>query len=121
MSKIKEGIIMHKISIADTATFNRCKDECHEGYSYTIWFCTHAQDGSRHPITRFHCFQSIKRLNSVAEVVLAITNNIVNGKSAVEAIFESGTPDFSHVLINEGNITDDLPEEGQVCFCGSEN
>lgn len=111
---------MHKISIPDTATFNRCKDEYHEGYSYTVWFCTPAKDGSRHPVTRFHCFQSIKRLNSVAEVVLAITNNIVNDNSAVEAIFAGGTPDFSHAVINEGNIKDDLSEEGQVCFCGSE-
>jgi len=23
-------------------------------------------------------------------------------------------------VINEGKITDDLAEEGQICFCGSE-
>lgn len=111
---------MHMILIPDTATFNRCKEESHEGYSYTVWFCTPAKDGSRHPMTRFHCFQSIERLNSVAEVVLAITNNVVNDHSAVEAIFAGGIPDFSYAVINEGNITDDLSEEEQICFCGSE-
>ncbi|OLN32027.1 acetate--CoA ligase [Desulfosporosinus metallidurans] len=109
----------NKISIPDTATFNRCKDESYEGYSYTVWFSTPAKDGSRHPVTNFYCFKWIERLNLVAEVALAISNIMINNNNAVEAIFGSGTPDFSHALINEGNIKDDLAEEGQICFCGS--
>jgi len=50
---------------------------------------------------------------------LAITNIMLNNKNAAEAIFANGTPDFSHAVINEGNIKDDLSEEGQICFCGS--
>lgn len=110
----------NKISIPDTATFNRCKDESYEGYSYTVWFATPAKDGSSHPVTNFYCFQWIERLNSVSEVVIAITNIMLNNKAALEAIFADGTPDFSYAVINEGNITDDLAEEGQICFCGSE-
>ncbi|MCO5385071.1 acetate--CoA ligase [Desulfosporosinus sp.] len=110
----------NKISIPDTATFNRCKDESYEGYSYTVWYATPAKDGSRHPVTHFYCFQWIERLNSISEVVTAITNIMLNIKDAFETIFADGTPDFSHSVINEGNITDDLAEEGQICFCGSE-
>lgn len=114
------GLILNKISIPDTTIFNRCKDESHEGYCYTVWYSVPADDRSKHPITHFYCFQSIKRLNTVAEVALAITNNICNDNSAVEAIFANGTPDFTHAVINEGNIKDDLSEEEQICFCGSE-
>lgn len=110
----------NKISIPDNATFNRCKEESYEGYSYTVWFATPAEDGSRRPVTRFYCFQWMERLNLVPQVVLAITNIMINNKSAVEAILGSGTPDFSHAVINEGNISDDLSEEEQICFCGSE-
>lgn len=110
----------NKISIPDTATFNRCKDESYEGYSYTVWYATPAKDGSRHPVTHFYCFQWIERLNSISEVVTAITNIMLNIKDAFETIFADRTPDFSHSVINEGNITDDLAEEGQICFCGSE-
>lgn len=121
MSKIEEGIIVHKISIPDNATFNRCQDESHDGYSYTVWFSTPAKDGSRHPVTHFYCFQWIVRLNLVAEVALAITNIMINNNNIVEALYGSGTPDFSHAVINEGNIKDDLSEERQICFCGSES
>ncbi|HBW34029.1 acetate--CoA ligase [Desulfosporosinus sp. BICA1-9] len=110
----------NKILIPDNATFNRCKDESYDGYSYTVWFSTPAKDGSRHPVTHFYCFQWIERLNLAAQVGLAITNIMINNSSAVEAIFGSGIPDFSHAVINEGNIKDDLSEEGQLCFCGSE-
>ena len=110
----------NKISIPDNATFNRCKEESYEGYSYTVWFATPAEDGSRRPVTHFYCFQWMERLNLVPQVVLAITNIMINNKSAVEAILGSGTPDFSHAVINEGNISDDLSEEEQICFCGSE-
>jgi len=110
----------NKISIPETATFNHCKDESYEGYSYTVWFATPSKDGSRHPVTHFYCFQWIERLKSVSEVVRAITNIMLNNKDALETIFADGTPDFSHAVINEGNITDDLAEEGQICFCGSE-
>ncbi|MCB8815167.1 acetate--CoA ligase [Desulfosporosinus shakirovi] len=110
----------NKILIPDTATFNRCKDESYEGYSYTLWYATPAEDGSRHPVTHFYCFQWIERLNSISEVITAITNIMLNIKDAFETIFADGTPDFSHAVINEGNITDDLAEEGQICFCGSE-
>ena len=53
----------NKISIPDTVTFNRCKVESYEGYSYTVWFSTPAEDGSRRPVTRFYCFQWMERLN----------------------------------------------------------
>ncbi|MDP4128014.1 MAG: acetyl-coenzyme A synthetase, partial [Bacillota bacterium] len=108
-----------RISIPDTAIFNRCKEESYEGYSYTVWYSTPPKDGSRHPVTHFYCFKWIERLNLVAEVALAISNIMINNNNAVEAIFGGGTPDFSHALINEGNIRDDLAEEGQICFCGS--
>ncbi|SDG56538.1 acetate--CoA ligase [Desulfosporosinus hippei] len=111
----------NKVSIPDTAVFNRCSDESYEGYSYTIWFATPAQDGSRHPNTHFYFFQWVERLKLVEQVALAITNIMVNNKAAVEAIFAYGTPDFSHAVINEGSITDDLSEEGQICFFGSED
>ncbi|MDO0825251.1 acetate--CoA ligase [Desulfosporosinus nitroreducens] len=107
------------VSIPDTATFNRCNEESYDGYSYTVWYCTHPKDGSRHPVTHFYCFQWIERLKLVPEVALAITNIMLNNKNAAEAIFADGTPDFSHAVINEGNIKDDLSEEGQICFCGS--
>ena len=106
------------VIIPDDATFNRSNEESYEGYSYTVWYATPPKDGSRHPVTRFYCFQWIVRLNVVAEVALAISNIMINNKNAVEAIFGSGTPDFSYAVINEGNITDDLAEEGQICFCG---
>ncbi|TGE39060.1 acetate--CoA ligase [Desulfosporosinus fructosivorans] len=109
----------NKVIIPDTAAFNRCMDESNEGYSYTIWFATPAQDGSRHPNTHFYCFQWVERLKLVPQVALAITNIMINNKAAVEAIFAHGTPDFSHAVINEGSITDDLSEEGQICFFGS--
>lgn len=110
----------NKISIPDTAVFNRCKDESYEGYSYTVWFSTPAKDGLRHPVTHFYCFQWIERLNSVSEIICAVTNIMINNKDTFEAIFANGAPDFSHAVINEGNITDDLAEEAQICFCGSE-
>jgi len=110
----------NKISIPDTATFNHCKAESYEGYSYTVWFATPAENGSRHPVTRFYCFQWMERLNLVPQVVLAITNIMINNKEAAESILAKGIPDFSHAVINEGNITDDLSEEGQICFFGSE-
>ncbi|SDH20516.1 acetate--CoA ligase [Desulfosporosinus hippei] len=110
----------NKISIPDTAVFNRCKDESYEGYSYTVWFSTPAKDGLRHPVTHFYCFQWIERLNSVSEIICAVTNIMINNKDTFEAIFANGAPDFSHAVINEGNITDDLAEEVQICFCGSE-
>lgn len=110
----------NKISIPENATFNRCKDESYEGYSYTVWYATPPKDGARHPVTHFYCFQWIERLNSISEVVTAITNIMLNNKDAFELIFAEGTPDFSYAVINEGNITDDLAEEGQICFCGSE-
>lgn len=110
---------MNKILVPDTTTFNRCKEVSNEGYSYTLWFCAPAGDGSGRRLARFHCFQSNKRLESVAEVIMAIEANIVNGQRAVDAIFANGIPDFSNAVINEGYI-DDLPEEGEVCFCGTE-
>ncbi|MDQ7094056.1 acetate--CoA ligase [Desulfosporosinus sp. PR] len=108
-----------RISIPDSATFNRCKEESYEGYSYTVWFATPAKEGSRHPVTNFYCFKWIERLNLPAEIALAISNIMINNSSTFEAIFSSGAPDFSHAVINEGSITDDLAEEGQICFCGS--
>lgn len=110
----------YRISIPETAIFNRCKDETYEGYSYTIWYATPAKEGARHPTTHFYCFQWIERLSSVSEVVSAVTNLLLNNKDAVETIFSDGAPDFSYAVINEANITDDLSEEGQICFCGSE-
>ncbi|AET69498.1 acetate--CoA ligase [Desulfosporosinus orientis DSM 765] len=118
--EIAFSIGRYRISIPDTAIFNRCKDETYEGYSYTVWYATPAKDGLPHPSTHFYCFQWIERLNSVPEVVSAVTNLMLNNKDAIEAIFSDGTPDFSHAVINEAKITDDLSEEGQICFCGYE-
>lgn len=109
----------NRILIPDSAMFNRCKAESYEGYSYTVWFSTPPKDGSRHPVTNFYCFKWIERLNLAAEVALAMSNIIINNSNAVEAIFGNGTPDFRYAVINEGNIKDDLSEEGQICFCGS--
>lgn len=107
------------VSIPDTATLNHCHEDCYDGYSYTVWYCTPPRDGARHPVTHFYCFQWMERLNLPAEVALAITNIMLNNKYACEEIFAYGTPDFSNAVINEGNIKDDLSEEGQICFCGS--
>ncbi|AFM39518.1 acetyl-coenzyme A synthetase [Desulfosporosinus acidiphilus SJ4] len=109
----------NRISIPDTAIFNHCKEESYDGYSYTIWFSTPPKDNSPHPVTNFYCFKWIERLNLPAEVALAISNIMINNNSACEAIFGNGEPDFSHAVINEANIIDDLSEEGQICFCGS--
>ena len=43
---------------------------------------------------------------------------MINNSESYEAIFGYGAPDFSNAVINEGNIADDLSEEGQICFCG---
>jgi len=109
----------YMVSIPDTATFNRSNDEFYDGYSYTVWYCTPPKDGSQHPVTHFYCFQWIERLKSVAEVALAISNILINNKNAFDTVFGNETPDFSYAVINEGNIKDDLAEEGQICFCGS--
>ncbi|WP_088228182.1 acetate--CoA ligase [Desulfosporosinus sp. FKB] len=109
----------NRILIPDTAIFNHCQEESYDGYSYTVWFSTPAKDGSLHPVTNFYCFKWIGRLNLPAEVALAISNIMINNTSACDAIFGNGEPDFSNALINEGNIKDDLSEEGQICFCGS--
>ena len=69
--------------------------------------------------TLYYCFQWMERLSLVPQVVLAITNIMINNKDATEAIMAQGIPDFSHAVINEGNIADDLSEEGQICFFGS--
>lgn len=117
-SILKSGHIMEKkISIPDTTRFNRCKEESAEGYSYTIWYCAVAE--GKDPVTRFYCFQSVKRLNTVNEVVSSMINILDNDKSAAEALFAKGTPDFNNAMINEGNIKDDLSEENQIYFCGS--
>jgi acetyl-CoA synthetase len=108
-----------RISIPDTAIFNHCEEESYEGYSYTVWFATPPKDSSPHPVTHFYCFKWIERLNLAAEVALALSNITINNQDACDAIFGSGFPDFSHAVISEGSITDDLAEEGQICFCGS--
>ena len=107
-----------RISISDTSTFNHSKEESYDGYSYTVWFSTPPKDGSPHPVTHFYCFKWINRLNLAAEVALAISNIMINNSESYEAIFGYGAPDFSNAVINEGNIADDLSEEGQICFCG---
>jgi acetyl-CoA synthetase len=107
-----------RIQIPDTAIFNRCNEESYEGYSYTVWFSTQPKDGSRYPVTHFYCFKWIERLKTVAEASLAMSNIMINNTNAVEVIFGCGAPDFSHAVINEGSIADDLSEEGQICFCG---